>query len=142
MQTEITQHPPRTRDRQRIVHSSVTGTSRSTRATPITAFHNKEPFPGEILTPVPLFTTKVARASELTHQVSCSLCNRRKHLQLRHFLNSTVCLAGNGLAHPHQPKYYKDLSKHQAGRRSKFSKVYGWTTRQVKNRLDCHVQGQ
>lgn len=129
LQTQITKHPPRTRDRQGILHSSVTGTSRSTRATPIAAFQNKEPFPDEILTPVPLFVTEVARASELTHHVPCSLCNRRKHLQLWHFLNSTVCLAGNGLARPHQPKYYKDPSKHQAQRRRKFSKAYGWTTR-------------
>lgn len=135
---QITQLPPRIRHRQRTLHSSVTGSSHSSSASPITAFHNKETLPDEILLPVPLLVPKVA--SEFTHYVSCSLCNRRKHLHIWHFLNSQDCLAGNGLASPSsKPQYCKEIPRHHAGRSSKFSKADGWVIRQVKNIVMCKV---
>lgn len=110
---QITQLPPRTRHRQGILHSSVTGSSRSSSASPITAFHNKETLPDEILLPVPLLVPKVA--SEFTHYVSCSLCKRRKHLHIRHFLNSQDRLARNGLTSPpYKPQYCKEIPRHHA----------------------------
>lgn len=80
---QITQLPPTTRHGQETLHSSVTGSSRSSSASSITAFHNKETLPDEILLPVPLLVPEVA--SEFTHYVSCSLCNRRKQLHIQHF---------------------------------------------------------
>lgn len=136
---QITQLPPTTRHGQGTLHSSVTGSSRSSSARPIAAFHNKETLPDEILLPIPLFVPKVA--SEFTPYVSCSLWDRRKHLHIWHFLNSQDCLAGNGLAsHPSKLQYCKKIPRHHAGRSSKFSKADGWVIRQVKTWLRCHVQ--
>lgn len=137
---QITQHPSRTRDRQGILHSSVAGSSRSSKAIPIAAFQNKEPLPDKISPPVPLFVTKVARASQFTHYVSCSLCNRRKNLHMALF-KLQDCVAGNVKTFPYpKPKDCTEIPKYQAGKSSKFSKADGWATRQVKNWLDCHAQ--
>lgn len=57
---QITQLPPTTRHGQGTLRSSVTGSSRSSSASPITAFHNKEILPDEILLPIPLLVPKVA----------------------------------------------------------------------------------
>lgn len=46
---QTTQLPPTTRHGQGTLLSSVTGSSRSSSASPITAFHNKETMPDEIL---------------------------------------------------------------------------------------------
>lgn len=110
--TQITQLPPTTRQGQGTLHSSVTGSSCSSSARPITAFHNKETLPDEILLPIPLLVPKVA--SEFTHYVSFSLCDRRKHLHIWHFLNSQDCLAGNDLAsHLSKLQYCKEIPRHQ-----------------------------